>query len=98
MTIIRGTLRPQDLIPAFLEEIREKDSSRYEALQAKFFPCPPAYALENEDSEWWNSEDCHYYLEELFEILNDFAPEGFYFGSHPGDGSDFGYWEVKDDS
>lgn len=26
----------------------------------------------------------------------DFAPDGFYFGSHIGDGSDFGFWEMEE--
>ena len=31
--------------------------------------------------------------EKIWEFMNEIAPKGYYFGSHPGDGSDFGFWE-----
>ena len=34
-------------------------------------------------------------LEMLFDELEHIAPEGTYFGAHPGDGSDFGFWPVE---
>jgi hypothetical protein len=85
MTIISGTLRPQDLIPAFLKEI--KDRPEYIQLMQNI----PAHVWEDEEADWWDNE-APYILEELFEVLDWYAPEGYYFGAHPGDGSDFGYW------
>lgn len=32
----------------------------------------------------------------IWDYLNSVAPEGYYFGSHPGDGSDIGFWPVEE--
>ena len=91
-TLIRATMRSQDLIPAFMSAIRET------AEYAQMLNVVPAYALEDDDAEYWDSEECSMLLnEELFDILNHYAPDGYYFGAHIGDGSDYGYWESEEE-
>lgn len=94
-TLISGTHRKQDLIPKFLSAIREYWPAGYAQLMALPFGVVPAHAQENEDADWWDSESADYMLEELWGVLEDLAPEDYYFGAHPGDGSDFGFWEME---
>ena len=81
-TISHGTMRPEDLIPKFLEIL--------EKLNPKI----------SESAKRWNElaiqEVQSQFLSELFDLLNEEAPEGFYFGSHPGDGSDYGFWQMEE--
>ena len=52
--------------------------------------------------EFWaaaeDSEDRMYiFHEDVMDHMNKIAPEGTYFGPHPGDGSDYGFWSYEDD-
>jgi hypothetical protein len=97
-TVSHGTLRPQDLIPSFLDAIREYAPAEYAGMMSAAFGPVPSYVMDEGDSSpWWDSEDAAYLLENLFSILDSVAPDGMYFGAHYGDGSDFGFWEVCED-
>ena len=87
-----GTLRKQDLIPAFLDALADVDPMAYAQLVLMPFGPVPGYAQDDASSDWWDSEDASFLLESLFDALSDAAPEGFYFGAIEGDGSDFGFW------
>lgn len=83
-----GTIRNCDLVPKF-----------HDFLVAHGQPVPFGIEPEapgNPDHSWWESEDSCKYLVQLFECLNDMAPEGYYFGSHMGDGACFGFWESEE--
>lgn len=96
-TVIEGTLRPQDLIPAFLDALREANPDGYAQLVIAPFGPVPSYVMDEGDSSgWWDSEDASALIESLTEALDESAPEGYYFGAHPGDGSDFGFWRIED--
>lgn len=88
-SVSHGTMRCQDLIPVFMDIIKETPE------YVQLMHLVPSYAYEDKDSEWWDSEDATNLLESLFNTLNSYAPEDYYFGSHPGDGSDYGYWETE---
>ena len=98
ISLSHNTMRSQDLIPVFLTFLSVHYSVWYAAHVGRVFPLPPAHAVEDEGAEWWDSEECSYFLnEELFNALNELAPEGYYFGSHIGNGSDYGFWQVDED-
>ena len=95
-TVSYGTLRPQDLIPAFIDALAEVAPAAHEQLLALPFAFIPSWVEEEGDGcEWWDSEECQWKLASLIEALEEHAPEGCYFGAHPGDGTDFGFWPVE---
>ena len=91
-SVSRATLRPFDIVHAFLPVIR--DTAEYVQILPNF----PSYALEDQDSEWWDDSECSYLVNEtLFDVLDMYAPDGYYFGCTEGDGSDFGYWKIEEE-
>jgi hypothetical protein len=84
-TISHGTLRTEDLLARFADE--------YERV-LPFSGFSLAYDARNITSD----EEASEVLTELFDALDAIASrEGMYFGAHPGDGSDFGYWRTEDE-
>jgi hypothetical protein len=97
-SVIHGTHRNEDLIPSFMEVINIFDPEKAKELKAKYPEMEKALKdlEENEDTNYFESEESDYILNEvLFDVLDSFAPENYYFGSHPGDGSDFGFWKAE---
>lgn len=90
-SVSRGTMRTQDLIPAFMDIIR--DTPEY----VQLMNAVPAHVMEDKDTEWWDSEEVIMLLDALFDTLDAYSPEDYYFGAHPGDGSDFGFWKMDKD-
>jgi len=88
-SVSSGTLRPEDLIPAFLDVLRSIRPLR--RADRKLVRELDAITAEY-DTAAFKDGSTDYYLEELFTALDSYAPPYFYFGSHPGDGSDFGFY------
>jgi hypothetical protein len=50
-------------------------------------------------SSYWSGEPIgspEEIIEDAFNELNALCPEGYHFGSHPGDGALFGVWEIEE--
>lgn len=94
-TLIHGTLRNEDLIPAFIEKLKELSEEQYD----EFISSNPSVKdacskLKEEGSDhWFSTEEATELCNDLIDILNTYSPDNHYFGTHPGDGSDFGWWK-----
>ena len=83
-SISSGTMRSEDLIPAFAWELEQLDrgiSSHFSLLQRAH------------ETTAYDPADI---VDELVDALNDHAPPYCYFGAHPGDGTDFGFWPYEE--
>lgn len=87
-SISHGTMNLEDLIPTFTDELERLDENgSYKDLIAH------ARGIDFSKEDDWDWADT---TEELFDALNDFAPEGCYFGAHVGDGCDYGFWPCEE--
>jgi hypothetical protein len=83
-------MRPEDLIPAFASELRDRIAANIET------PLSDPNRLLLRDCDRLSPVDDPSYaaelLNDLFDALNEFAAPYTYFGTNEGDGSDYGYW------
>lgn len=107
-SVSHATMREEDLIPAFINSLFYIDRSassgfnqEWEELQKVTEWVEERFTWQQlrEDNLIWARivDDQHNLLESLFDTLDSHAPEGYYFGAHPGDGSDYGYWENEEE-
>ncbi len=96
-TVIRDTLRYQDLLPEFVATALEINPDKTLDRLTDTLPNMQALIYE-EDNPWWESDAAVEAMDGVLDLLNEYAPEGMYFGAHPGDGSDFGFWRIDDNS
>jgi hypothetical protein len=85
-SISSATMKPDDLIPSFCSELR------YLGHKSKKLSQIEHEINKVNTDKYYESEECEYDLESLFDMLNDHALPYMYFGSHPGDSSDYGFW------
>jgi hypothetical protein len=92
-SISSGTLRTEDLLDTFRGELAallKRQTRRFARARYRALIRAADRALAN------SSDDAVDLVVELEDALNDFAPPYTTFGSHPGDGADFGFWLMDD--
>lgn len=89
-----GTHNPAHLAAKFLPVIKELNPEKYAEI-TKEYPDIEQRAQDDGDP-LWSSEDASQIVSDMFDALEAVAPEGYYFGSTEGDGSDFGFWSDPD--
>lgn len=102
MSVSTGTLRTQDLLRAFAGELARITDTGRTITDQDLINDALAFAqrLDGPETGAAMAHALDYAadaLSELTDRLNALAPEGHYFGSHPGDGADFGYWQTEDE-
>ena len=86
-TIIQGTLRYEDLLPAFLGLLGEYSPVKADMLRNR----SERIALIEDEGQRGDEESG--LLEVIAEAIDRYQVRGYYFGALEGDGSDFGIWE-----
>lgn len=96
--ISSGTLRAEDLLPRFMGILKDYAPEKFNEF-IKGYPeldgwedfLEADWRIISDDTKM-NASD------ELFGLLNDIAPEGTMFSSTEGDGADFGFWSMSNES
>lgn len=94
-SISHGTMNPKDLIPKFMSELFRSNPGKAREIWQQYPNLLQALCDEQAGvpTDWFESEEASEILNnDIFNAMDAESPEGHYFGSHPGDGSDYGYW------
>ena len=97
-SISSGTMRPEDLLPCFASELSLLSgvSQSDEGGTARLIADANREFFYDEIPDDVRDDRAAAVLDELFDALNEYAPPYFYFGAHPGDGADYGFWLEED--
>jgi hypothetical protein len=100
-----GTIRPEDLIPTFTTELESlakqpgivSGKRRHEHLKlVREVEHRILDEREFEDQDLGIDGTADADLDSLFTTLDEYAAPYFYFGAHPGDSADYGWWLSED--
>ena len=97
-TLIHGTLRDEDLLQAFSDELARIDKTRFsEVIKADAHLFSESANLTAAQIVEELGEYVTDVINDLMDALNEYAPTGYYFGAIEGDGSVFGFWADEEE-
>jgi len=100
-TVISGTTRHQDVLVACMDYLGAHAPEDYQIVTSIIsdeLDIEYGDLVADEDNRLWSDGYLNYILwSVVFGLMDKLAPEGHYFGAHPGDGSDFGFWEIEEE-
>lgn len=91
-SVSSATMREEDLIPSFLWELKNLAKRNRNGGDLKLVKVIQKRIDDHDRAEFWGTEGATWDLEALFDALDEYAGPYFYFGAHPGDGADYGFW------
>jgi hypothetical protein len=99
-TVSHGTMREEDLIPAFMSVLDSEAPDRAAKIRDEF----GAYFVEQcctplgmEYPGIGDTNNRGWLLEAIWDAMEAIAPVGMHFGAIEGDGSDYGFWADEDE-
>ena len=97
-TLIQATMRQEDLVPCFVDELRRLGHASHRLRQIEHAVRREGEGLpiKGTDTYYYDSEIASDDLEWLFNALDEHAKDHMYFGATEGDGSDYGFWLSTD--
>lgn len=109
-SISSGTMLEEDLIPVFAFQLwrlargpgiprkrRIAHLALIKKIESNIYNTRSDHGDDmREQSGYWYTEESGWDLESLFDALQEYAGPYFYFGAHPGDGADYGFWLSED--
>ena len=101
-SISTGTLRTEDLLEAFAQTLSSLESTKFyaevgpDSLElyhgSELVRQAPAMLDALDNTTAVSNPYVAEYLDWLTDALQEYCPPFVYFGTHPGDGADFGFW------
>jgi len=92
-TVIAGTLRNEDLLNAFIGEVEYLMAGYLDqSIAQTYYEAQEILYKYETDATEVDESIASELVNELQDALNEYAPEGMYFGTLEGDGADFGWW------
>lgn len=92
-TVSHGTMRDEDLIESFCSLLESLDDPRAAEYRAEYAELTARVESGDDDA---NDQIGYLINESLWDAMQDHAPADASFCAHPGDGSDYGYWQIDE--